>query len=492
MSQKILNIFLLACILISASAVAPVSGQIPQPIRTLLAKPCMQGCSFALSVKEVDTGTALYQYEADRQLTPASVMKIITTATALEILGADYRFPTTLAYEGNLVNGTLEGNLHIQGSGDPSLGSAYFAPDKSTYTPDQNTFLPEWIAAVEKAGIRKIRGAVIADESIFDTEGISMKWLREDMGSYYGAGSYGLCAFDNLYRLYLRTGGVGSRPQIERTEPALPELYFHNYLKAMQVRSDSSYIAGAPFASDRYLYGVVPVNRSPYILKGDIPDPPLFLAQYMSRQLEQKGIPVEGKPTCYRLLKEEDRWQSHKLKKVCTTYSPSLEEIVRVTNHVSHNLFADALIKTIGLSYGRPSSFGQGIQALHAYWKEKGLDTSSLWMYDGSGLAVTDKISARLITDVLVYMATRSKVSAAFIHSLPQAGLEGSVRNFLKGSRLQGKLRLKSGGMSRVKGYAGYIDHQGKRYAIALFVNNYACEGKAMNRALEELLLNLF
>lgn len=492
MVPKILHIFLLSWLLVSAFVSAPASGQVPLPIRSLLDKPCMQGCSFALSVKEVNTGTVLYQYETDRQLTPASVMKIITTATALELLGTDYRFPTTLAYDGDLKEGMLEGNLYIQGSGDPSLGSAHFAPDKNTYTLDQNTFLPEWIAALQKAGIRQIRGAVIADESIFDTEGVSMKWVREDMGSYYGAGSYGLNLFDNLYRLYLRTAGSESRPRIQQTEPELPELHFYNYLKTKQVPTDSSYIVGAPFASDRYLYGVVPANRPSYILKGDLPDPALFLASYVSRQLEEKGIRVEGKPACYRLLKEEDGWQPQKRKEICTTYSPALEKIVEVTNHVSHNLFADALLKTIGLSSGRPSSFGQGIQAIHAYWKEKGLDTASLWMYDGSGLAVADKVSARFTTDVLAYMATRSAASAAFIRSLPRAGLEGSVRNFLKGSRLQGKARLKSGSMSRVKGYAGYIDHHGKRYAIALFVNNYACDGRAMNKALEELLLKLF
>lgn len=492
MTPKILNIFLLSCLLMPLRAFPAANEPVPLPIRNLLDQPCMQGCSFALSVKEVNTGTVLYQYEADRQLTPASVMKTITTATALELLGADYRFPTTVAYDGKLVNGVLDGNLYIQGSGDPSLGSAHFASDKNTYTLDQNAFVPEWIAALRKAGIRQIGGAVIADESIFDTEGVSMKWVREDMGSYYGAGSYGLSVFDNLYRLYLRTATTGSRPQIQRTEPELPELRFYNYLKARPVPTDSSYIVGAPFASDRYLYGVVPVNRTSYILKGDLPDPPLFLADYVSRQLRENGIPAEGKPVCYRLLREEGRWPTQERKEICTTYSPTLEKIVKVTNHVSHNLFADALLKTIGLSSGRPSSFAQGVQTVHAYWKEKGVDTASLWMYDGSGLAVADKVSARLVTDILAYMATRSRVSSAFIHSLPRVGLEGSVRNFLKGSRLQGKARLKSGSMSRIKGYAGYIDHQGKRYAIALFVNNYACDGRAMNKALEELVLKLF
>lgn len=504
MSPRILKIFLLSALLFSISVSA--GAQIPQPLRSLLDKPYMQGCSFALDVQEVETGKIVYSYEADRQLTPASVMKTVTTATALEVLGPAYRFSTTLAYDGEIRDGVLEGNLYVRGSGDPTLGSVHFAADKNTYTPDRNTFMPEWIAALRKAGVRQIRGAVIADESIFDTEGISMKWMREDMGSYYGAGSYGLCVFDNLYRLYLRSGKAGSRPEILRTEPELPDIRFHNYLWARQVRSDSAYIVGAPFAPDRYLYGVLPVNRASYILKGDIPDPALFLAQYVTRQLKKAGIQVEDSAACYRILKEEGRWKQQAKKEICTTYSPTLEKIAEVTNHVSHNLFADALLKATGASAGRAaegktyfnpgeegaSSFEQGIRLVHAYWKEKRLDTSSLWMYDGSGLAVTDKVSARFLTDLLAYMATRSSVSEAFVGSLPEVGQEGSVRHFLKGSRLQGKVRLKSGSMSRVKGYAGYITSDGKQYAIALLVNNYACDGRVLNKALEELLLKLF
>lgn len=494
MTRKIFNVFLLCCFLLTASGAD--QAPIPQPIQVLLNRPYMSGCSFSLMVREVETDGVLYSYEADRQLTPASVLKTVTTATALQLLGPDYRFQTSLEYDGTLRDGALEGNLYIRGGGDPTLGSAHFSPDKNTYTSEQNTFIPEWIAALRKAGIQEINGAIVADESIFDTEGVSMKWVGEDMGSYYGAGSYGISVFDNLYRLYLRTGKKESRPQVLRTDPEMPGLCFHNYLRAKPVSSDSSYVIGAPFASDRYLYGIVPANRESYRLKGDIPDPALFLAEYLTRQLEQAGISVKGQPTCSRILREEGRWEPQERKILHTTYSPSLREIVEVANHVSHNLYVDALLKTIGLSAsgnrGEKSSFTQGIEVLRDYWEAKGLDTSALWMYDGCGLAVTDKVSARFITDLLAYMARQSEFSDAFIQSLPQPGIDGTVRNFLKGSRLQGKIRLKSGGMSRVKSYAGYVTKGGKQYAIALIVNNYACDGRILNRDLEELLLKLF
>lgn len=482
------NKIVLLCLLICLHLLA--GAQTPAPVKWLLQAPYMRGASFSLVVKDVQEGKTVYNYDTDRLQSPASVLKTVATATALEILGEDYRYPTTLEYDGILESGTLEGNLYIKGSGDPSLGSSHFAPG-------QNKFLSTWIAALQKAGIKHITGSVISDESIFDTEGVSIKWLREDMGNYYAPGSYGISIFDNMYKLSLQTGAAGTRPVLKGTEPDIPFIRFKNYLKAAPVSSDSAYIIGAPLDDVRYLYGVLPANREAYVLKGDIPDPALYLARYLTDQLQQKGIRVDGSPSCYRIEVEENRWKKGERKEIVTTYSPTLREIASVCNHVSHNLYADALVKTVGLQY-KPrrnemiSSFGRGVQVVKEYWEKKGLDVFPLRMNDGSGLAPADKVSAGFMGELLVYMATESAVSDAFIASLPQAGIEGSVRNFLKGSKLQGKAHLKSGGITGVRSYAGYITKDGKTYAIAVFSNNYSCPMSRMTRALEKLLLQLF
>ena len=482
--NKIVLLCLLLCLHLLAGA------QTPAPVKWLLQAPYMRGASFSLVVKDVQEGRTVYCYDTDRLQSPASVLKTVATATALEILGEDYRYPTALEYDGILENGTLEGNLYIKGSGDPSLGSSHFALG-------QNKFLSTWIAALQKAGIKHITGSVISDESIFDTEGVSIKWLREDMGNYYAPGSYGISIFDNMYKLSLQTGAAGTRPVLKGTEPDIPFIRFKNYLKAAPVSSDSAYIIGAPLDDVRYLYGVLPANREAYVLKGDIPDPALYLARYLTDQLQQKGIRVDGSPSCYRIEVEENRWKKGERKEIVTTYSPTLREIASVCNHVSHNLYADALVKTVGLQY-KPrrnemiSSFGRGVQVVKEYWEKKGLDVFPLRMNDGSGLAPADKVSAGFMGELLVYMATESAVSDAFIASLPQAGIEGSVRNFLKGSKLQGKAHLKSGGITGVRSYAGYITKDGKTYAVAVFSNNDSCPMSRMTRALEKLLLQLF
>lgn len=454
-------------------------------IERFLQAPYMQGASFSLLVKEVESGKTVYSYDPERLLTPASVLKAVTTATALEVLGADYRYPTVLEYDGTVRDGVLQGNLYIRGSGDPSLGSAYL----------KIPFLQNWLDALQKAGIRRIAGSVIADERVFDAEGISPKWLREDIGNYYAAGCYGLSVFDNCYRLVLWSGAVGTRPEVVRTEPQMP-LRFENYLETLAVRADSVYILGMPFDSVRYLYGALPPHRERCVVKGDMPDPPLFLAAYLTQQLRAQGIRVEGAPSCYRRERRQGRWKEQKRTELVTTYSAPLRELVRVCNHVSHNLYADAFLKTIGLrlsseSAQKGASFARSGSAMKSYWIGNGLEAARQQIFDGSGLAPTDKLSASFLVEVLRYMAVHSAASDAFIASLPEVGREGSVRNFLKGTAWEGHARLKSGSMSGVRCYAGYLEQGGKRYAIAIMVNNFSGKAGRVTRGLEQLMLQL-
>lgn len=467
-----------------------VDGQTPFPIKRFLTPSFMQGASFSIMAKEVQTGTVLYDYDSNRELIPASVMKTITTATALDILGGSYRYETRVEYDGSLTDGILNGNIYIHGSGDPTLGSSYLKSDK-------DSVIRLWISEVHKAGIRQINGSVIADEQCFDAEGVSMKWMREDLGSYYGQGSYGLSVFDNLYRIDFLTGAPGTSPVILDCTPQIPGLSFRNYLKAASVFSDSCYIVGSPFSGERSLFGIIPAHRKRFSLEGDIPDPALFLAQYITAKLASSGIKVSGEPATFRILNEAGKWKTTERKTIAKTYSPELAEIARITNHVSHNLFADALLKIVGERY-KPergeviSSFGKGVKVLQEHWKQKGLDTRSLWMFDGSGLAITDRLTTSFVCDIYRYMITQSGASEAFFASLPKVGEGGTVKNFLKGTSLQGRARFKSGSMSRVRGYGGYLTKDGKQYAICLFVNNFSCTNRQMTAELEKLLVSLF
>jgi D-alanyl-D-alanine carboxypeptidase/D-alanyl-D-alanine-endopeptidase (penicillin-binding protein 4) len=277
----------------------------------------------------------------------------------------------------------------------------------------------------------------------------------------------------------------------------MPSLTFHNYLKTFPTLSDSTNIAGMPFSNERYLYGLIRTNQNRARIIGDMPEPALYLAQYFTGYLTNSGMMIDQSPSCFRILSLTDEWPSAERKHLITTSSPPLKEIVRITNFVSHNMYADALLKTLGLRYqsSRPevvSSFEKGTRLVKDYWNSKELNTNSLWMFDGSGLAITDKVTVDFLCDLYIYMATKSSVAGIYLESLPQPGVEGTVRNMLKGSSLQGKTHLKSGSMSRVLCYGGYITKNGKQYAVALLINNYSGQQYSLRGAIEELLLALF
>jgi len=464
-----------------------VEAQIHPALERFLGASYMKGASVSFLIKDVLNDTVVFSYDADREIIPASVLKLVTTATALEIFGENFRYETAIVYDGQIKDSTLYGNLYIIGSGDPTLGSSEMGRDGDKPIRD-------WIAAIKQAGIHSISGSVIADESIFDLEGVSMKWMREDLGSYYGQGSYGINIFDNRYTLFIKTEAPDSKPVILKTQPEMPSLLFHNYLIVDKSDKDSSYIIGFPYLNERYLFGVVPPYRREFQLKGDIPEPSLFLAQYLTHLLEKSSIPVGNAPVNYRILSQNNVLISRERTILTITYSPPLRELVRITNHVSHNLYADVLLKTIGLQYRTTdiiSSFDKGIRILKQHWEEKGLNTSSLWMFDGCGLATTDKLTASFVCDLLSYMYTQSPTSQSFIASIPRAGIEGTVSNTLKGSPLQEITRLKSGSMSRVRSFAGYVTKDNKVYAVAILVNNFSCTQAQMKMDIERLFLSL-
>ncbi|MDR2073894.1 MAG: D-alanyl-D-alanine carboxypeptidase/D-alanyl-D-alanine-endopeptidase [Oscillospiraceae bacterium] len=385
----------------------------------------MKNADFALIVKDMESGEIVYDYNIKNSIVPASTLKTVTTATALEIFGADYRYETLLQHDGEIKNGVLHGNIYIKGSGDPSLGSEYFE--------NQTKFLDDWAGAIQKLGIKKITGCVIADESIFDNQGTHPRWQAEDLGLGYGAGSYGINVFDNRYRLYLKSGEVGNKPTIEKT---VPEMKF-NFINALTVSNNATggSIFGVPFSNERYLNGSLSPNSSE-VVYGDISDPALYAANLLTDKINNVGISIKETPTCSRLLIQSGKSLSQERKHITTTYSPTMSEIVKVTNYFSRNLYADALLKTIGTLYPKTdeplTSFEKGINVLKRLWeKERGIDCS-LILYDGCGLTPMNRVTATFVSEILEYMATKSVYSEDFMNSFPTAGVNGNLRRICK------------------------------------------------------------
>lgn len=438
--------------------------------------------SISICVKDIQKGKTIESMNSGVSIVPASVMKLVTTATALELLGPDYRFRTILGYKGEIRNKVLNGDIYIVGGGDPSLGSRRFSSD-------QTSFLREWVRAVKAAGIDSVNGKIIADPRIFNDEPLSPFWTWEDIGNYYAAGIYGLGAFDNSFLMRLKSGDAGSRPEILSVYPEMPLLKFDNQLVSANNAKDSAYFYGIPYDWHRRILGTMPANRSRFLIRGDIPDPPFYVAYLFRKALNENGIFVKGDPVS--LPSEHDSYVKD-IEPLCITDSPVLSKIISMILEKSDNLYTEYLLRQIAMvKSDEPASARTGLQEIRDYWQKKGLDVSSLYMVDGCGLSPLNRVSASFLTDLLGYMLTKSEYSAVFKNCLPLAGVNGSVADFLKGTRLEGKIYLKSGSMQGVTCYAGFYERNGHALAVAVMVNYLHLTGNQVRKDIEDFLLAL-
>ena len=440
----------------------------PAALNAFLRSESLKHASVSFQMTDLSTGRPVAAYNESVSLPSASILKLVTTATALEVLGSGFSYSTPLFYDGFIEGSTLNGDLYIEGAGDPTLGSEFTGKDPEL-------FLKTGYDAIQQRGIQRVTGNIVVLDQLFGYTGVSPKWLWEDLGNYYAAGVYGISIFDNMYRVHLRSYAPGSATTLLHTTPEMNGLEFTNTITASSSDADNSFISGVPFSRQRQLYGSIPAHRSAFAVKGDMPDPGLFLAAYFKEYLQKNGIPVGGDATTYRLSSKEPKTKQE----LALVRSPDLASIIRIIHVRSNNHYAEHLYKWLTLKTGID---------IPAYWGRKGLDASALFLYDGSGLSPANAVSADFLVQLLAYMNGRGK---DFYFSLPIAGKEGTVASFLKGTALEGQARIKSGSMTNIQSYAGYIDKNGKRYAFSLTVNYYNGQRAVLRREIEKLLSGL-
>ena len=434
----------------------------------------------AVDVRNVATGERLASVNPELACIPASTQKLITTAVALDVLGADFRFRTRLLAETAVSGGVLAGNLYVEGGGDPSLGSPLMEGVSRT-----EEVLAEWVAAVRKAGITRITGAVVGDGSRYGSDGAGRSWPWNDLGNYYGAGAYGLNLNENSYYLsFNQRQREGSKPPVTGTDPVVPGLEFTNELVSGPAGSgDQAYIYGAPFNFRQFIRGSIPVGTGRFRIRGSLPDPALFAAQRLTLALREAGVVVTGSATTVRLLGETEYRKGEVLHE---RYSPSLPELIDRTNLTSNNLFAEALLRELNHAAGERETGGTDV--LTDWLKGRGLATDGVRLRDGSGLSPRNYFPPSFMTAFLVDRSGQQR----WEESIPLAGRTGSLRRVLRGTVAEGRVRGKSGTVSGVRAYAGYVDRpDGRRLAYSIAVNNHTAGGAALNRLIYGLMREL-
>lgn len=434
--------------------------------------------SFSMCIADAATGIPVIQYNEQRSLRPASIMKLITSAAALELLGPDYTFHTDLGYTGTISkSGKLTGDIVIKGGGDPAFASRNF-PDYYKEFPDK------WIEEIKKLGIRKITGSVITDDSRYDYLPVPAKWLWEDAGNYYGAGAYGASVFDNSYEIHLKTDTGTSGTIITRFVPEECRSELSNRLVAAGT-TDLGYVFAAPYGTNGWLAGSIPVNSNDFVLEASVTDPPLLIARIIKERLNKSGIKVSGEATTVRLSKgnvPED------IKIISDVASPPLREITEVLNHKSVNLYAEHLTKELGKKFRNSGSTKAGTDVIYSFLDSAGISTGGMFIEDGSGLSPVNAINSASMVTLLRFMKNNGKYYTDYFNSLPVAGKEGTLRNYFHDD-LFSSLRAKSGSMTRVRSYAGYFTtNSGRDMVFCMIINDFSGPPKDVVTRFEALL----
>jgi D-alanyl-D-alanine carboxypeptidase/D-alanyl-D-alanine-endopeptidase (penicillin-binding protein 4) len=383
--------------------------------RDLRAALASTGARYSVLVVSLDRGDTLFAHQADEALAPASNLKLFSTAAALWYLGPGFRWSTYALARGDVRDGVLEGDLVLYGTGDPTLDSWRL--------PGAADGLDALADSVRARGVREVRGSVVGDGTFFDARLAGQGWEWDDLRYWYAAPVAGLMSRESVT-------APGGRPVAQPVRTAAER--FHAALQRRGVR-----VAG----------GVRTVQ-----------DPFATTASF-----HRAGAPPRG--THGRLL--------------AVRRSPPLAEVVRETNHVSHNLYADALLKTVGRVVQGEGSFAGGERAV---WRMPVRDPAAVRavrMYDGSGLSRLDRQSAGA-TVALLEMMDRSPHAAAFRASLPAAGRPEGLERRMVGTPAAGNLRAKTGTIRGVSSLSGYVTSaDGERLAFSIIANGVGVTARA-------------
>lgn len=438
----------------------------------------------AVSIRSTQTGEYKLQYNANKSVNSASVLKLVSTASALSVLGTNYCFQTFLEYDGVIVDSVLQGNVYIRGTGDPSFGSARIGSSVDLIS-------KIFAQKIKNYGIKKIEGNILGDGSVFSVNTLSDSWIWGDIGNYYGAGINGLNINENLYSVYFKQSKrVGDFAPITKTIPEIPNLKNINKVTVAERGSgDNVLLYSTPFSTTVLSEGTIPAGENEFSVKGAIPDPPTFFAYQVQKNFVLVGGIIEKPTISLQNYKTSEGYYPKQRYVVFNYDSPPLSSLVKDCNFHSINLYADAFLKSVGYHLSKDGSFDSAVKIQKQLWSQKGVDLQGFMTRDGSGLSPSGLLTANNLTDILFKMKTDTAFPE-YYSSIPIVGINGTVHNLCKGSKAQGNVRAKSGSIRSTRAFSGYFTAlNGEMMSFTYIINRYADGAdRKVSRYLEEMM----
>ena len=451
----------------------------------------LKGAVVGVMVQDV-AGHVLASREPGRRMVPASNLKLVTTGTALHALGPDFRFETGIGYTGTVEDGTLHGDVYIIGGGDPTIGVV----DTVAVKPD--ALFWRWKSMLKDAGISRIDGRIIGDGRAYEGHLENTTWGYDDTGTYYGAGCNALSFYENAIDYLVSAGAEGEPVKVTQRHPETPWIHFSNRtMTAPKGTGNSLYLYTTDLAPYAELRGTYSIDRKPKVEHFANKYGALTCAFYFWQNLRDTGWDISGGYADIDrggYVRGADFVPSYKAgtpQVLGQSTSPILSRIVRQTNVLSDNFYAEAIFRQMGEKASGIAVYDSCRVAVYDVLEDlMESDLAGIRLEDGSGLSRLNSASPAFFVSFLRSM-TRSRGFDAFLASFPQPG-EGTLSTLLPKlpADQKSRIRVKSGSMDGVLCYSGYIlDETGKPARIfSLMVNGATAKTAALRETLGDLI----
>jgi len=470
--MKFLNVVFFSSLLIGCSSLQVVKEpatpleQLRNALDQKFGDPQFENAHWGVLIKSLKTGEVVYARNEKKMFMPASNMKLVTSSAALKVLGPDYRYNTKLVTNGNIKDSVLYGDVILVGSGDPTISGRY----NNGYVTE--TF-EQWADSLKLLGIKEIRGNIIGDDNCFDEEFYGAGWSADYETDYYAAQISGISFNDNCVDFRIVPSAKVADVCSVFVTPNTKYVTVVNQTTTAAVEDSANEIS---FYRKRgtntiYVRGTISQGKPPWIESVTIDNPTLYTVTVLKEIFEMKGIRVSG--SAIDVDDQQDTLKYDTAKQLASFTSIPYSVIIRTINKPSQNFYAEQVFRTMGKEQGGVGSAQTGRTAAVPVLAAWGVDTVRLRYIDGSGLSRLNLVTPSDLVAILEGIA-KEPYFLPFYESLPIAGVDGTIRNRMKGTKAEGNVHAKTGFIGYVRSLSGYVTSaDGEMFVFSMVANHY-------------------
>jgi D-alanyl-D-alanine carboxypeptidase/D-alanyl-D-alanine-endopeptidase (penicillin-binding protein 4) len=449
-------------------------AQLQQDLAALISQPKFDAALWGVKVLSLNSGKVIFEHDSQKLFSPASNSKLYTVALALDRLGPDYRIKTSLYAAAKPASGILKGDLIIFGRGDPTINAR-------VHSNDIYAALEPLVAALTNAGVQRITGDLIGDDSYFHGPPYGSGWAWDDMESYYGAEISALTINDNTLQVSVKPGPKAGEPCTLTLSPPTTYITLNNRTDTVTSaprRTINFY--RPPNENVIYASGKMPLQESGYNDDLTVHNPAGLFAWFFKEALARHGIKIGGKVrTMGWLERQAEPLHIDRLVELASVESLPMSDIAREVMKPSQNLYTDLLLAHVGEQHRTPetspneTSEDLGVRELNKFLAEAGVKKGDVFFEEGSGLSRNNLTTPNATIALLGFM-NHHKCADVYLNALPIAGVDGTLRSRMKGTAAMGNVRAKTGTLRWANSLSGHVTTAaGDRLLFSIMLNRY-------------------